>query len=174
MGDGQRSVAALARGRWNGEALVGTEDVFVGAGTPSRFTFAPDGTIFMTMNGPGPQDPATIGGKILRINDDGSAPDDNPFVGMEGYAAEVYSLGHRTTLGIAIHPPTGDVWANENGPNGGDEINIIRPGLNYGWPVVSYGRNYSGPWQAETPDHTGYEGPVVYWMPSIAISGMAF
>jgi glucose/arabinose dehydrogenase len=83
-------------------------------------------------------------------------------------------MGHRTSLGLAIHPATGDLWQNENGPNGGDEINIIRPGLNYGWPEVSYGRTYQGPWQSEIPGHSGYEPPVVYWMPSIAVSGMAF
>jgi glucose/arabinose dehydrogenase len=167
---------ALARGRWDGRALVGTEDIFVaeGGGGASRFAFAQDGTIFMTMSGAGSQEPGTHGGKVLRINDDGSVPDDNPFVGMEGYAPEVYSLGHRGALGLAIHPSTGDVWQNENGPNGGDEINVIRPGLNYGWPLVSYGRTYQGPWQGETPDHTAYEGPTVYWMPSIAVSGMAF
>ncbi len=166
----------LARGRWNGEALTGTEDIFVpqSGGGAARFAFGPDGTIFMTVGGRGPQDPGSHGGKVIRLEDDGSVPDDNPFVGMEGYAPEIYSMGHRTALGLAIHPGTGEVWQNENGPNGGDEINIIRPGLNYGWPIVSYGRTYQGPWQAETPDHTGYEGPVVFWMPSIAVSGMAF
>ena len=117
----------LARGRWDGQALVGTEDVFVarGGGGVSRMAFAPDGTIFMTMSGGGPQDPDVHGGKVLRINDDGSVPDDNPFVGTDGYLPEIYSLGHRGSLGLAIHPSTGDVWQNENGPNGGDEINII-------------------------------------------------
>ena len=171
----ERGVAALARGRWDGEALVGTEDLFVAsAGGASRFAFGLDGTIFMTIGGGDAQDPSSHGGKVLRINDDGSVPDDNPFVGMEGYAAEVYSLGHRTALGIAVHPLTGEVWQIENGPNGGDEINIIRAGLNYGWPEVSFGRTYQGPWQAETPTHSGYEYPVVYWMPSIAVSGIAF
>jgi glucose/arabinose dehydrogenase len=167
---------ALARGRWDGAALVGTEDILVtrGGGGGSRFAFGLDGTIFMTVGGQGSQDPSTHGGKVLRINDDGSAPADNPFAGREGYAPEVYSLGHRTALGLAVHPVTGDVWQNENGPNGGDEINIIRAGVNYGWPEVSFGRTYQGPWQAETPTHSGYEYPVVYWMPSIAVSGMAF
>ena len=166
----------LARGRWDGQRLIGTEDVFValGGGGTSQLAFGSDGTIFMTMSGAGSQDPDTHGGKVLRINDDGSVPADNPFVGMDGYLPEIYSLGHRGSLGLAIHPSTGDVWQNENGPNGGDEINIIRPGLNYGWPIVSYGRTYQGPWHSETPDHTGFEGPVVYWMPSIAVSGMAF
>lgn len=179
LGGERGNTVALARGRWTGDSLAGTEDVLVaavpgpGAGA-SRFVFGPDGTIFMTVGGGGSQDPSNDGGKVLRINDDGSVPADNPFVGMDGHAPEVYSLGHRTSLGIAVHPGTGDIWQNENGPNGGDEINIIRAGLNYGWPEVSYGRTYQGPWQAETPTHSGYEGPRVFWMPSIAVSGMAF
>ena len=166
----------LARGRWDGAALTGTEDVFVaeGGGGASRFAFGQDGTIFMTVSGGPPQDGNSHGGKVLRLNDDGSAPDDNPFVGKDGYKPEIYSLGHRGALGLAIHPPTGDVWQNENGPNGGDEINVIRAGLNYGWPIVSYGRTYQGPWQSEVPGHSGFEAPTVYWMPSIAVSGMAF
>jgi glucose/arabinose dehydrogenase len=170
------TTVALARGRWDGSALVGTRDIFVpdGGGGASRIAFGQDGTLFMTMGGTGPQDPTTHGGKVLRLNDDGTVPDDNPFVGREGYKPEIYSMGHRTSLGLAIHPATGDVWQNENGPNGGDEINIIRPGLNYGWPAVSYGRTYQGPWQSEVPGHSGYEPPVVFWMPSIAVSGMAF
>jgi glucose/arabinose dehydrogenase len=83
-------------------------------------------------------------------------------------------MGHRNSLGLAIHPATGDVWQNENGPNGGDEINIIRPGRNYGWPLVSYGRTYPGPRQSEQPWQRGFEQPTVFWVPSIAISGMAF
>jgi glucose/arabinose dehydrogenase len=83
-------------------------------------------------------------------------------------------MGHRTSLGLAVHPGTGDVWQNENGPNGGDEINVIRPGSNYGWPIVSFGRTYLGPWQSERPTHERFEAPVVFWMPSIAVSGMAF
>jgi glucose/arabinose dehydrogenase len=83
-------------------------------------------------------------------------------------------MGHRSSLGLAIHPGTGDIWENENGPNGGDEINIIRSGHNYGWPIVSFGRTYQGPWQAERPTHEGFDQPIVFWMPSIAVSGMAF
>jgi glucose/arabinose dehydrogenase len=167
---------ALARGQWNGEALTGTEDVLVTerGGGGARFTFGPDGKIFMSVGGGPSQNGDSHGGKVLRLNDDGSAPDDNPFVDMDGYLPEIYSLGHRTALGLAIHPATGNVWQNENGPNGGDEINIILPGRNYGWPEVSYGRTYQGPWQAELPTHSGFEPPTVFWMPSIAISGMAF
>lgn len=111
---------------------------------------------------------------MLRLKDDGSIPSDNPFVGRPGYKPEVYTLGHRSSLGLALHPGTGEMWLNENGPNGGDEINILKPGLNYGWPLVSYGRTYTGSWQSARPGHEGFEPPIVYWMPSIAVSGMAF
>jgi glucose/arabinose dehydrogenase len=170
------STIALARGRWDGNRLQNTTDLFVtdGGGGASRIAFGQDGTLFMTAGGGGSQDPGNHGGKVLRLNDDGTPPSDNPFVGQEGYRAEIYSMGHRTALGLAIHPATGEVWQNENGPNGGDEVNVIRPGLNYGWPEVSYGRTYQGPWQSEIAGHAGFEPPVVYWMPSIAVSGMAF
>jgi glucose/arabinose dehydrogenase len=94
-------------------------------------------------------------------------------VGKAGHRPEVYTLGHRNSLGLAMHPGTGDIWLNENGPNGGDEINVLRPGLNYGWPLVSLGRTYQGAWQSPIT-HVGFEPPLVYWMPSIAVSGMTF
>ena len=100
-------------------------------------------------------------------------PGDNPFVGKAGYKPEIYSLGHRNQLGLAIQPETGAVWSNENGPNGGDEINLILPGRNYGWPIVSLGRDYAGPWQGKFA-LDGMESPIVYWTPAIAVSGMAF
>ena len=169
----------LARGRWTGSALVDVKDIFVaGPGTSdaSRLAFAPDGTLFMSTGGggDGAQNPATHGGKVLRLKDDGSVPPDNPFVGRPNHAPEVYSLGHRNSLGLAIHPATGDLWQHEQGPNGGDEMNVIRPGANYGWPVVSYGRKYDGPWQSEQFWRQGFEQPVVLWVPSIALSGLAF
>jgi glucose/arabinose dehydrogenase len=83
-------------------------------------------------------------------------------------------MGHRSSLGLAAHPGTGEMWQHENGPNGGDEINILKAGANYGWPYVSYGRTYPGPWQAERPGHAVFEPPIVFWMPSIAASGMTF
>jgi glucose/arabinose dehydrogenase len=173
---GDKSTIALARGRWTGSALAEVRDLFVadGGGGASRIAFGRDGTLFMTNGGNDPQAPNSHGGKVLRLKDDGSAPTDNPFIGRDGYKPEIYSLGHRTSLGLAIHPGTGEVWQDENGPNGGDEINIIRPGKNYGWPLVSFGRTYQGPWQAKTPTHESYEPPVVFWMPSIAVSGLAF
>jgi glucose/arabinose dehydrogenase len=175
-----QSTLALARGRWTGSGLADVQDIFVaaqGAGGASRIAFGRDGTLFMTTGGVGgnaAQDPNSHAGKVLRLRDDGSVPSDNPFVGRAGYKPEVYSLGHRNSLGLAIHPATGDVWQNENGPNGGDEINIIRSGRNYGWPIVSYGRTYPGPWQSEQFWQKGFEQPVVLWVPSIAVSGMAF
>jgi len=173
--DEKRRTTALARGRWDGHGLTDVRDIFVldEAGT-SRIAFGHDGMIYMTTTGRDPQDPNTQGGKVLRLRDDGSIPPDNPFVGQAGHKPEVYTLGHRSSLGLAMHPGTGEMWQNENGPNGGDEINILKPGRNYGWPIVSYGRTYPGPWQSGTPRHDGFEPPVVYWMPAIAVSGMVF
>jgi aldose sugar dehydrogenase len=173
--DEKRRVVAIARGRWNGQALTDVRDIFVSdQGGTSRIAFGRDGTLFMTTTGNDPQNPNTLGGKILRFRDDGSIPPDNPFVGVAGKRPEVYALGIRSSLGLAVHPGTGEMWENENGPNGGDEINILKPGRNYGWPVVSYGRTYPGPWQSGSPRHDGFEPPVVFWMPSIAVSGMVF
>jgi aldose sugar dehydrogenase len=171
---------ALARGRWDGSALTDVRDIFVGGpgtGGASRLAFGRDGSLFMTTGGGGgngAQDLNSHAGKVLRLRDDGTVPSDNPFVGRASHKPEVYSLGHRNSLGLAVHPGTGDVWQNENGPNGGDEINVIKPGRNYGWPLVSYGRTYPGPWQSEVFWREGFEQPLVFWVPSIAISGMAF
>jgi glucose/arabinose dehydrogenase len=172
-------VLAVARGRWNGTALVDVKDVFVaqsGVGGPARMVFGRDGKLYVTTGGvnSGAQDPSSQAGKVLRLNDDGSVPPDNPFVKHAGYAPEVYTLGHRSSLGLAVHPGTGEIWQHENGPNGGDEINILKAGANYGWPIVSYGRTYPGPWQAPTLSHENFEQPVVFWVPSIAASGIAF
>ena len=101
-------------------------------------------------------------------------PPDNPFVGDESRSSEVFTTGHRSTIGLAVHPATGAIWQNENGPNGGDEINVLKPGADYGWPRVSLGRAYPGPWHSERFQEPGVEDPIVYWMPSIAVSGMTF
>ena len=123
---------------------------------PSGIAFGRDGKIYMTIgvpfrerpagevNAEDAQNPGSHAGKILRLNDDGSVPSDNPFAGRAGYRPEIYALGVRNALGLVVHPETGELWENENGPQGGDEINIIRPGRNYGWPVISYGRAYTG------------------------------
>ena len=179
--DAKRQTTAIARGRWDGKALVDTKDIFVGEegnGT-ARIAFGRDGMLYVTTAAAGPgtisQDPKTQGGKVLRLKDDGTVPPDNPFAGKAGYKPEIYTLGHRSSLGLAVHPGTGQMWLNENGPNGGDEINILKPGANYGWPNVSYGRTYPGAWQqGDRPGHAGYEPPIVIWIPSIAVSGMAF
>ena len=175
--DEKRRTIAIARGRWDGRALTDVRDIFVadeGTGSATRIAFARDNTLFITTAGNGAQDPNSQAGKVLRLRDDGSVPSDNPFVGRAGYKPQVYSLGHRSSLGLAMHPGTGEMWQNENGPNGGDEINILKPGANYGWPLVSYGRTYPGPWQAPRLSHENFEQPVVVWIPSIAVSGMTF
>ncbi len=176
---------ALGRGTWNGSALTNFQELFVvepwwdgQGGAASRIAFGGDGMLYMTTgasvaNMKDAQDPSHHKGKVLRLRDDGTVPPDNPFVGRPGHKPEIYSLGHRNQLGLAIHPQTGAVWSNENGPNGGDEINVILPGRNYGWPDVSLGRSYEGPWQGRFAKE-GIEAPLVYWMPSIAVSGMAF
>ena len=172
------SAIALGRGQWNGQALTGFQELWVAddyTNGPGRIAFMPDGSLIMTTSGGDAQDLGAYGGKVLRFRDDGSAPADNPFADQDGVKPEIYSYGHRNGLGLAIHPRTGEIWQNENGPNGGDEVNVIRPGRNYGWPQVSLGRTYLGPWQAgNRPTHEGYEPPVVYWMPAIAVSGMVF
>lgn len=175
--DEKRRTVAIARGRWDGRALDDVRDIFVadeGTGTATRIAFGRDGTLFLTTSGNGSQDPNSQAGKVLRITDEGKVPPDNPFVGRAGYKPEIYTLGHRSSLGLAMHPGTGEMWLNENGPNGGDEINILKPGANYGWPIVSYGRSYPGPWQAPKLSHDMFEQPIVLWIPSIAVSGMAF
>src|SRR5687768_8573318 len=120
----------------------------------SRLAFGADGMLYMSIGGPGtggddsldrPQHTNDYAGKILRMRDDGSVPPDNPFVGKPGYKPLIYSMGHRTQLGLTINSFTGEVWSAEQGPNGGDEINVIKPARNYGWPLVSYGRDYRGP-----------------------------
>lgn len=182
--DGVR--VALARGRLADKALTDVEtlfasDVLNGSGAAaSRVVFAPDGTLFLTVggafgeNGQRAQDPDDTVGKVVRLHDDGRVPEDNPFVGRDGYRPEIYSLGHRNQLGLTIHPETGAVWLHENGPLGGDEVNVIHAGRNYGWPVVSHSRQYSGPRVATRPWQEGMEQPEIVWLPSVAPSGMAF
>jgi glucose/arabinose dehydrogenase len=113
-------------------------------------------------------------GKIIRIRPDGSLPPDNPFVGRAGAKSEIWSYGHRNPQGLALHPTTGKLWEHEHGPRGGDEINIIEPGRNYGWPVIGYGIDYNGARIHQSTQKAGMEQPIWYWVPSIAPSGMAF
>ena len=181
---GSGSTVALARGRFEGGALSEVRDVFVADaelnGGASRLAFAPDGSLYMSVGGafggarPLAQDPASHVGKVLRLRDDGSAPDDNPFAGREGHAPEVFSIGHRNPMGVTIHPETGEVWASEHAPMGGDEVNRILPGRNYGWPDVSYSREYTGLRVSERPWQEDLEQPEIVWIPSIAPSGLVF
>jgi glucose/arabinose dehydrogenase len=181
---------ALWRGRFDGKALVDAKDIFV-ASSPipksqqqsvtSRIVFGRDGMVYMTVGAPNQnrllaQDPTSHRGKVLRLRDDGTAPADNPFIGKSAlglpYQPEIYSLGHRNAMGLAINPETGELWENENGPSGGDEINIIRPGRNYGWPYISLGREYDG-----TPMPMAMEGmeqPIFHWSPNPSVTGMMF
>jgi aldose sugar dehydrogenase len=180
-GENGQSATTLARGTFNGTGLTNVKDLFVAEWSTvlggSRLAFGRDGLIYMTTGaatGKLAQDPASDYGKVLRLRDDGTVPSDNPFVGRAGYKPEIFTLGHRDQLGLTIHPVTGAVYSNENGPNGGDEINLILPGRNYGWPLVSYGRNYDGPRISDSPSREGVTEPVVTWIPSIALSGMTF
>lgn len=185
----EANTVVLSRARFDGEALDDLREIFraepAGIRTSgSRILFAPDGTLFMPVggafdyqgagNGLRAQDPGLHAGKILRLRDDGSVPEDNPFVQEPGYRPEIYSLGHRNPMGLAFHPETGELWAAEHAPQGGDEVNVIRPGRNYGWPVVSYGRLYSGVRVSDKPWQEGMEQPLVVWLPSVAPSGMTF
>src|SRR5580658_1528654 len=176
-------IITLARGRWDGTALADVRDIFSSAiqgSFASRIVFGRDGMLYMTVGIGDPptavraQDPNDLAGKVLRLRDDGTVPPDNPFVNRAGYRPEIYTMGHRNALGLAIQPDTGAIWECEDGPNGGDEINILAPGKNYGWPLVSNGRFYLGPRVSEVPWREGMESPLVYWVPAIAISGMTF
>jgi glucose/arabinose dehydrogenase len=199
-GSTELATATLARARFDGgHALTEVRDLFstdtvVGGPSAVRLVFGPDGKIYLGIGIPIPsrvnrpgvatvtdaQDPASHFGKILRLNDDGSAASDNPFAGRAGHKPELYALGIRNAMGLVVHPETGEIWESENGPQGGDEINIIKPGKNYGWPVISYGRSYSGDLTGDTgpvtaqPFAAGMEQPMLFWSPSIALSGMAF
>ena len=177
----KQAALTLARGRFDGSSISELKDIFTcgpGVSGPSRLAWGRDGKLYMTTpsggNGNSSQDPNTYAGKVLRLNDDGTAPADNPFNGRAGHKPEVYTFGHRNSLGLAVNPASGEMWQNEMGPNGGDKVNILKPGANYGWPLVSLGRSYPGPWQSSTFSKEGFELPVVYWMPSISLSGMTF
>lgn len=173
----------LVRARFNGEALVDVEDILVAdtwpgnGGSGASIIFGSDGKLYMTTgasNGNAAQEGNNLRGKILRLNDDGTAPADNPFVGKEGYRPEIFSMGHRNSLGLAINPVTGELWNSEYGPNGGDEINIIKSGANYGWPLVSYGRDYPGPFISSGPWMEGMTLPIATFIPGISPSGLEF
>ena len=187
---------AVGRGRLMGDTLADFQELFVSdawesfGANPGRMLFMRDGTLLVTV---GDRDKYCCDGsentsqrmkaqtldndygKILRIRDDGSIPADNPFVGRSGVRPEIYSYGHRNAYGLAYRPDTGELWESEIGPLGGDEINVLLPGHNYGWPLVSTGRNYTGtpvsdhPWTRE-----GMDDPRMFWVPAISPSGLIF
>jgi glucose/arabinose dehydrogenase len=185
--DGNQSTTALARARFDGRALSAVQEIFV-ANTRSnsvvnfggRIAFGRDGKLYMTVGERQEQEraqnPMDHGGKVIRLNDDGSVPGDNPFVGDARYLPEIYTLGHRSPQGLAVHPETGALWEHEHGPLGGDELNVLVAGANYGWPLVSFGIDYTGTQITETGLTTreDLEPPLEYWVPSIAPSGLSF
>jgi glucose/arabinose dehydrogenase len=202
---------AVARGKWNGTTVAGWQEIWIAddwkdqtitATTAGRMTFGRDGMLYVAIGGANApasaghymrvqggvaQDPARHGGKVVRLRDDGTVPPDNPFVKRRGYKAEIYTMGHRNILGLATHPVTGEIWEHENGPADGDELNVLKPGANYGWPAVGMGRDYTGDYIGGTvhlgaagrPDAykqymEGMEQPFVHWAPTSAPSGMLF
>ena len=211
-GSGKTKTDAVLRARWDGKALSDVHDIFVAHNviddsisqtSPLRLVFDRDDMLYMSTGaraapassgiysktiGGRAQDPMSHGGKILRLRDDGTVPADNPFVGHAGYLPEIYTLGHRNVLGLTVHPATGEIWAHENGPQDGDEVNILKPGKNYGWPITGMGRDYSGDFiggpgaigqeagRADSKNYylPGFEQPFIFWVPAVAPSGMTF
>lgn len=183
--DGLWMTTAVARGRWTGEAVVDLEEVFEAqawaghiGGASSRGLFLPDGTFVLgsshRIERQAPQSLDSHIGKVLRINDDGSVPADNPFYAVEGALPEILTWGNRSVMDFAVHPVTGELWELENGPQGGDEVNILRPGANYGWPLATFGRDYDGTQFNDVPWVEGTERPEVFWVPAITVAGMTF
>ena len=182
-GKGDQGTTALARGRFDGKALVDVKDLLVtdnwntgGVHFGSKLAFGRDGMLYMTVGERNDrtraQNTNIHGGKILRLKDDGSVPTDNPFVGKPGYKPEIYTYGHRNLQGLAVHPDTGALWETEHGPQGGDELNLIQAGKNYGWPVVTLGRESSGEVISPQPAREDIEQPFIFWAPSPGLSGM--
>lgn len=185
-GEPEQTVA-LVKARLQENQLLDVQEIFTAKGLDtaiagSTLLFTSDNKLLMSVGGSYvyagtgdyAQDPSLHYGKLLRLNDDGSPAADNPFIADRRYLPEVYSVGHRNQLGLAIHPETGELWASENGPQGGDEINIIKPGANYGWPLVSFSRQYRGDWVTDNTQRDGFENPEILFWPSIAISGIMF
>ena len=182
---GRGANTALMRARLRNNQLVDQELLFKAQPNYSqtqhyggRIVFDGEGNVYLTVGDRGGRDEVqqldNARGKIFRLHDDGSIPEDNPFLGTKGATPSTWSTGHRNPQGFAVHPETGVLWAHEHGPRGGDELNIIEGGKNYGWPIITYGVNYSGSQITPNTAMAGMEQPVTYWVPSIAPSGMAF
>jgi glucose/arabinose dehydrogenase len=187
---------AVAHGRFDGRKLTGVSEIFVadawemGGNMAGKILFGPDESLYVTVGDrdrlccTGTEDNslrlkaqslANHVGKTLRLRDDGSVPPDNPFVGRAGAKPEIFTYGHRNGYGLAFHPETGELWQAEIGPMGGDEVNILKPGHNYGWPLVSMGRNYTGTLASEQPFYRdGMDNARMFWVPSISPSSLMF
>ncbi|WP_203296593.1 PQQ-dependent sugar dehydrogenase [Luteirhabdus pelagi] len=185
-GEGNGGNTKLIRAKLENGALTNIEDLYKampnstrGQHFGSRIEFDTDGYLYFSVGERGnrdvnPQDLTRDGGKVYRLHDDGRIPEDNPFVGEANVREAIYSYGHRNPQGMARHPETGAIWVHEHGPKGGDEINIIEKGANYGWPEVTYGVNYSGTEITDQTSKPGMTQPIYYWVPSIAPCGMDF
>ena len=195
-GEGETTTLAVARGRFDGKQLRDVREIFVadawetGGNMGGKILFGPDETLYVTVGDrdrlccTGTEDNSlrmkaqslsNHVGKTLRIRDDGSVPSDNPFVGRAGAKPEIYTYGHRNGYGLAFHPETGVLWQAEIGPMGGDEVNILLPGHNYGWPLVSMGRNYTGSLASDQPYYRdGMDNARMFWVPSISPSSLVF
>jgi glucose/arabinose dehydrogenase len=185
-GEEERAVT-LTRARIQENTLSDVTEIFQAAGVDrsiaaAQLLFTPDNKLLMSIGGSYmyagtddlAQDPSVHYGKLLRLNDDGTPAADNPFVESGEYLPEVYTVGHRNIIGLDFHPDSGELWATENGPQGGDEANIIQAGTNYGWPIVSYSRQYRGDWVSNEQWSDEFQQPQVIWWPSIAPSGITF
>jgi glucose/arabinose dehydrogenase len=188
--DGTQGTTAVVRGRLENDRLNGVEEIFEAqpySERPghygARMVFDGDGHLFLSsgdrmappagnLEAHPAQDLTDHHGSILRLNEDGSVPKDNPFVGRPNVRPELWTSGNRNPQGLALHPETGDLWETEHGPQGGDELNLIRPGVNYGWPVITYGMNYGVGTDIGGRVRDGMEQPAAFWVPSIAPSGL--
>jgi aldose sugar dehydrogenase len=189
-GPDNSATTAVVRGRYENGALTHLEELFEadayrtrGQHYGSRIVFDGNGYMYVTVGDRGhsphtddhdAQNLANHPGKTMRLHDDGRVPQDNPFVGRQGARPEIFTYGNRNQQALALHPQTGELWATEHGARGGDELNLLRPGLNYGWPIITHGVNYNGQPIGIGSEREGLEQPVVHWTPSIATSGMAF
>jgi aldose sugar dehydrogenase len=179
------ATTAVVRGRFDGARLAEVEEIFEaeawsrdGRHFGSRLVFDGAGYLYITVGDRGAmaeaQNLTNHQGTTIRLHDDGRVPADNPLIDEPGARPEIYTYGNRNAQGMAVHPTTGEVWQNEHGPRGGDEINIVRPGANYGWPLVTHGVDYSGAVITDQTEAEGIQPPFLHWTPSIAPSGMAF